>query len=276
MTVSIHPTAVVDAGAKLDHDVTVGPYCVVGDGVTIGSGTTLQNHVIVQGPTTIGRHNIVYPFAVLGADPQDLKYKGTPTKLLIGDYNRIREHATIHRGTELGGGATRVGSHCLIMVGTHIAHDCVIEDEVVIANDTLLGGHCRIEAGAAIGGGAGLHHFTCVGTMAFVGGMSRVSKDVPPYCVVEGCPAEPRKINTTALARRRWPDAEIDLLREAFRRLYRAHANGITVREAIAGLRSEHPACRPVQRLCDFVERTDTGVHGRQLERSRDPEASRR
>ncbi|GAB4556047.1 MAG: acyl-ACP--UDP-N-acetylglucosamine O-acyltransferase [Phycisphaerales bacterium] len=236
MSVKIHPTAIVDRTAELASDVVVGPYCVIGSEVRIGAGSVLHNHVTVQERVTIGQKNCIYPFAVIGAEPQDLKYAGLPTRVEIGDRNRIREHATIHRGTELGGGCTRIGSDCLIMVGVHVAHDCTVEDEVVIANNTMLGGHCLVERGAAIGGGVGVHHFTCVGTLSFIGGMSRVARDVPPYCVVEGTRAEAKKINTTALMRRKWCDNEIEALREAFRMLYRS--GDLSVREAIRELRS--------------------------------------
>ena len=274
MSTRVHPTAIVDQSAELGSDVAVGPYCVIGPEVRVGDGTVLQNHVTVQERVTLGRENIVFPFAVLGAEPQDLKYAGLPTRVEIGDRNKIREHATIHRGTELGGGCTRVGSDCLIMVGVHIAHDCTVEDEVVIANNSMLGGHCLVEQGAAIGGGVGVHHFTCVGTLSFIGGMSRVARDVPPYCVVEGTRSEAKKINTTALMRRKWCETEIEALRDAFRMLFRS--SEVSVSEAIDLLRSRPDAHPSVMRLCDFVERTDAGVHGRQLEKSRGASNPRR
>ncbi len=273
MSVKIHPTAVVHPSVQLDADVSVGPYCVVGAGVRIGAGTVLHNHVTIQGPCTLGRENDVFPYAVLGAEPQDLKYRGHDTELVIGDRNKIREHATIHRGTEFGGYKTVIGSDCLIMVGVHIAHDCVIEDEVVIANGSMLGGHCLVEFGAALGGGAGLHHFSTVGALAFVGGRSRITKDVPPYTVVEGTPAEVRKINTTALMRRKWSLEEIERLRDAFRGIFRAPEEPIQA--TIDRLRSVPGQSRAVVRLCDFVERTHGGVHGRFRELSRDQHAPR-
>ncbi len=273
MSARVHPTAVIDHTAVLAEGVEVGPYCVVGPHVRIGAGTVLQNHVTVQEWTSLGKDNIVFPFAVLGAEPQDLKYAGGTTRLEIGDRNKIREHATIHRGTELGGSCTRIGSDCMLMIGVHVAHDCTIEDEVVIANGTMLGGHCLIETGVGIGGGVGLHHFTSVGTQAFIGGMSRISRDVPPYCVVEGCPAEPKKINTTALLRRKRPQSEVDALREAFRLLFRTPETPVS--ETISELRERTPRHEAVMRLCDFVERTDTGVHGRQLERHRSASSRR-
>lgn len=264
----IHPTAIIHPRAELDTSVTVGPYSVIGAGVRIGADSVLHNHVTVQGPTTIGRENVVYPYAVLGAEPQDLKYQGQDTNLVIGDRNRIREHATIHRGTELGGGSTRLGDDCLIMVGVHIAHDCVIENEVVIANGVMLGGHCLVEFGAGIGGGVGIHHFTTIGTLSFVGGLARVAKDVPPYVVVEGSPAEPRKINTTALLRRRWAPEDVERLRVAFKMIFRdAHIPALV---AIELLRSDPRQTEAVHRLCRFIEAAQMGIHGRGREILRD------
>lgn len=268
MVERIHPTAVIHPRAELDSSVVVGPYSVIGAGVRIGPGTILQNHVTVQGPTTIGRDNVVYPYAVLGAEPQDLKYQGHDTELVIGDRNRIREHCTIHRGTELGGSRTVIGNDCLIMVGVHIAHDCVIEDEVVIANGVMLGGHCLVEFGAGIGGGVGVHHFSTVGTLSFIGGMARVAKDVPPYLVVEGAPAEPRKVNTTALVRRHWSPQDVERIRYAFKLIYRDPSTPVQL--AVELLRADPRQIDPVLRLCSFIEATQSGVHGRGRELTRD------
>lgn len=266
MSAKVHPTAVVHPSAELGEGVSIGPYCVVGSGVVLGDETMLHNHVTIQGPTRMGRANVVYPYAVIGAEPQDLKFEGRDTKLIIGDRNRIREHATIHRGTEAGGFETRIGSDCLIMVGVHIAHDCTVEDEVVIANNSMLGGHCLVEFGATVAGGVGVHHFSSIGTLAFVGGMSRIAKDVPPYLVVEGTPAEVRKVNTTAMSRRKWPESDIEGVRTAFRMLYRGESPAA---EAIAQLRAQHASCAPVMRLCDFMERVELGTYGRQKEAER-------
>jgi len=268
MSASIHPTAVIHPRAEIDSDVLIGAYCVIGENVKVGRGSVLHNHVTLQGPLTLGRDNVVYPYAILGGDPQDRKFKGSSTEVVIGDRNKFREHCTVHRGTEQGGGRTTIGSDCLIMVGVHIAHDCTLEDQVVIANGTMLGGHCHIEFGVGIGGGAGLHHFTTVGTLAFIGGLSRIAKDVPPYIVVEGTPAEPRKVNTTALMRHRWPTDDIDCMRNAFKLIYRTPE--IPVLNVIDQLRSVPHQIAPVLRLCDFIERTQSGVFGRQLEAARD------
>ncbi len=269
----VHPSAVVDPGARLGAGVRIGPYCVIAEGVEVGAGTVLHNHVTVHPHTRLGADNVVYPYAVLGAEPQDLKYRGERTALIIGDRNRIREHATLHRGTALGGGKTVVGDDCLLMVGAHIAHDCVIENEVVIANAAMLGGHCLVEFGATVAGGAGVHHFSTIGALSFVGGMARIVKDVPPYLVVEGTPAEPRKVNTTAMIRRGWPVDEVEALRFAFKALYRDP--DLTASAAIERLRAtgRQPAC--VLRLCDALEAAQLGVHGRYREALRDPTARR-
>ncbi|MEC9373132.1 MAG: acyl-ACP--UDP-N-acetylglucosamine O-acyltransferase [Planctomycetota bacterium] len=259
--VEIHPTAVVDSSAELGDGVRIGPYCVVGRDVRLGAGTTLHNHVTVQESTVLGEDCVIYPYAVLGAEPQDLKYLGGETALIIGDRVRVREHATIHRGTEIGGGKTVVGSDCLIMVGAHIAHDCVLEDQVIVANGVMMGGHCLVEMGATIAGGAGIHHFASIGRLAFVGGMARISKDVPPFLVVEGNPAEPRKVNTTALVRRGWSADEIEGLRGAFKQLFRNPAE--PMQSTMHRLRTAPGQHAAVLKLCDALEASQLGVHGR-------------
>ncbi len=264
MTPRIHPTAVIHPQAVLAEAVEVGPYCVIGADVSIGAGTVLHNHVTVQGPTRIGQRNAVYPYAVLGAEPQDLKYRGEASELIIGNGNTIREHTTIHRGTELGGRRTVIGDACLIMVGCHIAHDCVIEDQAVLANGTMLGGHCLVEFGAVIGGGVGIHHFTTVSTLSFIAGMARVSRDVPPYLVVEGSPATARKVNSTGLLRRGWSPEAIEHMRACFRLLFRTP--GAPMHAKIEALRRQPDQHAAVMRLCDFLERVELGVHGRHRE----------
>lgn len=270
----VHPTAVVDPGATVEDGATVGPYCVLGSGVRVGAGTTLHAHVVAQANTIIGRDNEVFPFAVLGADPQDLKFRGEEAWLQIGDNNVIREHATLHRGTTGGGGYTRVGSGCLIMVGAHVAHDCVLEDGVILANGVMLGGHCVVGTGATVAGAAAVHHFTTIGRLAFVAGLARVVKDVPPFLVVEGSPAEPRKVNTVALTRRGWGEDEVERVKRAFRSLFRAKGDRKggeeeTVRQRVARLREEEAGSEAVVALCDFIERMGDGVHGRWLETQR-------
>ncbi len=261
---TIHPTAIVDPTAQLAESVVVGPYCVIGQGVVIGENTVLHNHVTVQCDTIMGCGNTLYPFSVIGADPQDRKYRGERTILEIGDHNRIREHVTIHRGTGNGGGVTRIGNRNLIMVAVHIAHDCWLGDDICIANQVMLAGHVRIEDGANIGGGAGLHHFTTVGSCAFVGGLARITKDVPPYMIVEGNPAEVRAINSIAMTRRGYSPEHIDAIKDAYKRLYRE--NGPPMSDKLIELKREYSDVPAVIRLCDALAAAAEGVHGRALE----------
>jgi UDP-N-acetylglucosamine acyltransferase len=264
---TIHPTAIVDPTATVADSVVVGPYCVIGPEVSLDAGTVLHNHVIVQALTTIGQDNEVYPFAVLGADPQDRKFKGERAFCVIGDRNRIREHVTVHRGTANGGYYTRIGNDNLIMVAAHIAHDCQIKDHVTIANQVMLAGHVHVENGASIGGGAGLHHFVSVGVCSFVGAMARISKDVPPYMIVEGNPAEVRAVNSIAMNRRGYGPQDIEALKQAFRRLFRD--NDATMSEKLTMVREEQPDVEAVTTLCDALAATAVGVHGRALEQKR-------
>lgn len=263
----IHPTTIVDPSAEIADSVEIGPYCVIGPDVTVGAGTILHNHVTVQALTTIGEENIFYPYSVIGADPQDRKYHGERAVCIIGDRNAIREHVTIHRGTGNGGAVTRLGNDNLIMVAAHIAHDCWLGNEICVANQVMLAGHVRIEDGANIGGGAGVHHFATVGACAFVGGLARITKDVPPFTIVEGNPAEVRAINTIAMMRRGFAAEHIDAMKVAFKRLFRD--NGAAMYEKIAELRQVYAEVPPVVRLCDALAASAIGVHGRARELAR-------
>ncbi len=264
---TIHPTAIIDPTADVHDSVEVGPYCVVGPDVRIGAGTILHNHVIVQANTAIGEDNEIYPFSVIGSDPQDRKFKGEEATCIIGDRNKIREHVTIHRGTANGGGVTRLGSDNLIMVAAHIAHDCSLGSDICIANQVMLAGHVRVEDGANIGGGAGVHHFATVGSCAFVGGLARITKDVPPFTIVEGNPAEVRAINVIAMSRRGYDASHIEAMKVAFRRLFRD--NGASMSEKIVELRRTYASVPAVMRLCDALSATAIGVHGRARENAR-------
>ena len=263
---TIHPTAIVDASAEIADTAAVGPYCVIGPDVRIGRGTILHNHVIIQSLTTIGEDNRVYPYAVLGADPQDRKFRGERAFCHIGDRNRIREHVTIHRG--FWGRAGRPnGSDNLIMVVAHIAHDCQIGDHVTVANQVMLAGHVRVEDGANIGGGAGVHHFATVGTCSFVGGLARITRDVPPFMIVEGNPAEVRAVNSIAMNRRGYGPQDIEAVKDAYRRLYRD--NDAAMKDKLAAVRVDHADVEAVTILCDAVDASAAGVHGRALEVTR-------
>ena len=198
----IHPTAIIEPGAKVAAGVQVGPWCHVGADVTLGAGTRLVSHVVVDGHTTVGEGVVLYPFCTVGLAPQDLKYRGEPTRCVIGARTQIREHCTIHRGTVTGSGVTRVGEGCLLMAVVHVAHDCVVGDGVVIANNVVMGGHVTIGAGAVIGGSAALHQFVRIGRGAMVGGVSGVEADVIPFGSVIGNRARLAGLNVIGLRRR--------------------------------------------------------------------------
>ena len=177
----IHKTAIIDPKAKINSDVKIGPYCVIGPNVEIGKNSIIQSHVSILGYTKIGENNNIYPFASIGNDPQDLKFKGEQTKLEIGNNNKIREYVTINKGTDGGGGLTKIGNNCLFMVSSHIAHDCLVEDNVILANNVPLGGHAHIEQNVIIGGNSAVQQFTRIGKFAMIGGMCGVVRDVIPY-----------------------------------------------------------------------------------------------
>ena len=265
----IHPLAVVEAGAELAEDVQVGPFCHVGSKVKIGPGTRLVSHVCVFGDTTIGAHNTIWPHAVLGGDPQDLKFNGEDTQLYIGDHNDIRESVTIHKGTTNDQGFTRVGSHNLIMAYVHVGHDSIVGSHCVIANAVQLAGHVLIQDNANIGGATALHHFVTVHSYAFVGGMSRIVQDVPPFMVVDGNPARVRKVNTVLLKRHDFPDEQVAKLKDAFRRLYGSGEDTGFVGSAsttLEQLEADYPDDPHVARLIKSVRDASAGVFGRYRE----------
>ena len=228
----IHPTAVISEKSEIAPSVKIGAYAVIGDNVTIGSQTTVGSHVVISGPTEIGANNRIFPGAVIGLEPQDLKYQGANSWVKIGDDNQIREYVTINRATDEGE-VTVVGNHTLLMAYVHIAHNCVIGDEVVIANNVALAGHVQIEEKAIIGGVLGIHQFVHIGKLAMIGGMSRIDRDVPPYMLVAGNPARVRSLNLIGLRRRGYSSEEIAKLKKAFRILYRS---GHSLEEALVQL----------------------------------------
>ena len=263
----IHPTAIVDSEAKIAETATIGAYCIIGPDVVVGDHSVLHNHVTIQRSTIIGESNVFYPFSVIGADPQDRKYHGEFSVCEIGNHNQIREHVTIHRGTGNGGGVTRIGNENLIMVSAHIAHDCILGDRIAIANQVMLAGHVCVRDDANIGGGAGIHHFATIGDCAFVGGLARITKDVPPFMIVEGNPAEVRAINGIAMTRRGFRPEHIEAVKDAFKRLYRD--NGHPMADKIEILRDEYGDVEPVITLCSALQATAEGLHGRAMETSR-------
>ncbi len=238
----IDPRAAIDPAADLDEGVSVGPFTVIGAGVQIGAGTRIGPHVVLRGPTKIGRDNRIFQFASVGEDPQDMKYGGEPTRLEIGDRNQIRECATVHRGTVQAAGVTRIGSDNLLMAYTHVAHDCWIGDHVILANAASLGGHVKVQDWVILGGFAIIHQFCQIGAHSFAGMGSVIAKDVPPYVMVGGHPAKPHGINTEGLRRRGFDAVAITAIRRAYRRLY---LRGLRLEQALAELdamAAEQPA----------------------------------
>lgn len=266
MAMIVADTASIDPRAQIDDEVEIGPYCVVGPDVRIGRGTRLISHVSIMGNTTIGQHNLISPFAVIGGDPQDHSYRNTPTIVEIGDHNIIREGVTINRGTEKEDGITRVGSHNFLMANAHIAHDCKVGDHITITNNTMVAGHCHIHSYASISGGVAVHHFVTVGGYCFVGGQSRIYHDVPPYMLVEGNPSKVRCINIVGLRRRNISKQGIEALHEAHRLIYRAK---MKMTEARTILQAHGQWTPEVERLLEFVDSQQLGRHGRARERFR-------
>lgn len=267
MATNIHPTAVVDPRAELADGVTVGPYSIIGPRVRIGAGTTIGPHVVISGVTRIGRDNKIVGQASIGAEPQDFSYRGEPTEVEVGDGNMIREFVTINRGTQKGGAITRVGSHCLLMACSHIAHDCTVEDNVILANNVMLAGHALIEKGANVSGAVGVHHFVTIGSYAYIGGMTRVERDIPPFMIVEGRHARVRNVNIIGLQRAGFAEEEIEELRMAHRRVFRSRE---PQSQAIEALRRDPDAAPIVRRLIDALDRTEAGRKGRHREALRE------
>ena len=266
MATLVADTACVDPRAQLGDDVEVGPYCVIGPDVTIGRGTRLIAHACIYGRTTLGAENVVHPFAVIGGEPQDVSYRGTATRVEIGDGNVIREAVTIHRGSEKEQGVTRIGSNNLLMVNVHVAHDCILGDRVIIANNTILGGHSHVESFAAISGGVGVHPFVTIGAYCYIGGLSRIYHDVPRFMIVDGNPSKVRCINVVGLKRNGLSSEAIAALHEAHRLIYRSKMTAVHAREL---LDSHGHLCEEVKSLLDFIEAQHHGQHGRARERWR-------
>ena len=247
---NIHPTAIVDPKAELAPDVAVGPYCVVGPNVSLGEAVVLHSHVVVEGRTAVGARTQIYPFASIGHAPQDLKYKGEPSRLEIGTDNLIREHVTMNPGTEGGGMVTRVGNHCAFLASSHVGHDSIIGDHVVFSNNVMLAGHCVIGDFVIFGGGAALHQFGRVGKHAFIGGMSAVENDVIPYGLVIGNRAHLMGLNLVGLKRRGFSREQIHAMREAYAVLF---GEAGTLRERVATVAEQFSDKAEVMEIVDFI-----------------------
>ena len=217
----IHKTALVDSKSKVSNSADIGPYSVIGPNVEIGENVVIYSHVNISGNTKIGNNNKIYPFASIGNDPQDLKYNGEETKLIIGDNNKIREYVTINPGTNGGGGLTKVGNNCLFMVSSHIAHDCIVENNVILANNVPLGGHAHIEENVIIGGNSAVQQFTRVGKFSMIGGMCGVVRDIIPYAMVHGNRSILQGLNLIGLRRKNIPNKDILILSEAYKEIFK-------------------------------------------------------
>lgn len=277
----IHKSAVVDPSAKLGRNVRIGPFCHVGPDVALGDDCALHSHVTLMGPSEFGPANIFFPQCVIGAAPQDLKYKGGATRLVVGRGNTFREFVTVHRGTEVdrhSGATTRIGDFNHIMVNVHVAHDVNIGNHCVIANGAQVAGHCIIEDYVNIGGLSGVQHFATVGRYAFIAAMTRVASDIPPYVIARGKGAEVHALNVKGLQRWKFPPASLKALLQAFRLIYRGRGDGVT--ETIKALDAieagplildEH-----VRNLVAALRRKQSGVYGRDRERHRSDSAADR
>lgn len=252
----VHATAVVDPTAELGPDVVIGPYSVIGPNVTIGAGCRLGSHVVLERDTTLGTGCEVRSGAVLGGDPQDLKYRGEPTQLIVGDRTVIREFVTLNRGTAARG-RTEIGHDCLIMAYAHVAHDCIIGNHVILSNAVNMGGHVEIDDWASVGGLTAIHQFARIGSHAFVGGASQVRKDVPPYCKASGASLRLFGLNSVGLQRRGFPVEVRRELKRAYRLFFQSELN---VSQALSRAREELVLLPEVERFLAFVESSPRGI----------------
>lgn len=252
----VHPTALIDPGATLGEGVTVGPYSIIGPGVTIGAGSRIGPHVLIEREVTIGADCRIHKGAVVGTDPQDLKYEGEATRLVIGDRTVIREYATLNRGTTALGHTT-VGSDCLLMAYTHVAHDCQIGDHVILSNSVNMGGHVTIEDYAIVGGGTQIHQFVRIGCHAFIGGASAVRKDIPPFVKASGSPMQLYGLNTVGLQRRGFPEEVRRELKRAYRLFF---ASSYNTSQALARGRDELRSLPEIETFLGFFEESGRGV----------------
>ncbi len=246
----IHPSAIIDPNAQLGVDVQIGPFCTVGPNVVLGDGVKLTSHVVVDGHTTIGAQTLVHPLAFLGGPPQHLAHKGEPTELIIGERNVIRENVTMHTGTVGGGGVTRVGSDSLYMVGAHVAHDCIVGNNVTFANNATLGGHVQVGDFVFMGGLSAVHQFTRIGRYAFVGGGGVVTKDIIPYGSVWGNHAHLEGLNLVGLKRRGFPREAINNLRAAYRLMF---ADEGTFQERLDDTTEVYRGSAEVMEIVNFI-----------------------
>ena len=269
---NISPLAHIDSKARIADDAAIGPFCFIGPDVLLGPGTKLHNNVTITGHTTVGENNEFYPGCVLGAAPQDLKYRGEPTRLVIGNGNVFRELVTIHPGTEVAGGITEIGNDNRVLIGVHIAHDCRIVNACIFANYIQCAGHVHVEDYVSIGGIAGVHHFVTLGKHSFIAGFARITIDIPPFVIAAGLESRIRALNMEGLKRKNFTEVQLKNLRSAYRVLFskRAREKNAPLDERIASLEHSEQYDENVEYLCAFVRRSvQEGIHGRFLESKR-------
>ncbi len=252
----IHPTAVVGAGAQISESAEIGPYCVVGPDVKVGDGSVLKSHVVLDGHTTIGSNCTIFPFASIGTQTQDLKYKGGTTYVEIGDDTTLREYVTVNSGTE-DGEVTRVGSGCNLLAYSHVAHGCQVGNGVIMSNAVQLAGHVIVEDFVIIGGISGVHQFVRIGTMCMVGGCTKIGQDLAPYLLADGNPASVHGLNSIGLKRRGVSDETCKTLKKAFKIIYR---DNLALKDAIAKVKAELDSCSELDRFMDFVQGSERGI----------------
>lgn len=253
----IHEQAIIEAGAVIGENVSIGPWTYISKDVVIGDNCEISSHVVINGPTTIGKNNRIFQFSSIGEDCQDLKYDGEPTQLIIGDNNVFRECCTIHRGTTQDEGITRIGSHNLFMAYTHVAHDCVVGNHCILANNASIAGHVHVGDHAILGGLTGVHQFCHIGAHSFIAANSMVLKDVPPYVMASGHGASPFGLNSEGLKRRGFDDESILLIKRAYKSVYR---KGLSVDEAIAHINDTSKGNASVKVFTDFISQSNRGI----------------
>jgi UDP-N-acetylglucosamine acyltransferase len=254
---TIHQTALINRQAEIDSDVEIGPYSVIGAGVKIGKETKVASHVVIEGRTSLGQGNTIYQFATIGSRPQDLKYRGEASELIIGKHNTIREYVSLNPGTAGGGMVTRVGDHNLLMMHCHIAHDCLIGSHNIIANGATLGGHVVVEDHVIVGGLVGIHQFARIGSGAILGAGSMVSKDVPPFCNATGDRARLRGLNLEGLKRRGFTTTAIDALKKAYRIIFQSK---LKTKDALEKVRREISPTAEIEILLAFIAQSQRGI----------------
>jgi UDP-N-acetylglucosamine acyltransferase len=252
---NIHVTAIIEEGAKIHESAIIGAYTIIGAQVSIGEGSNISSHCLIQGDTSIGKNNNIFSHSVLGTIPQDLKFNGEETKLIIGNDNTIREHTLINTGTKGGGSKTVIGNNCLLMGHVHIGHDCILQDNIVVANSTAIAGHVEIDSHSVIGGMSAIHQFCKIGEYAMIGGGSILVQDIPPYCICEGNRAVLRALNINGL-RRKFDRKDIDELKKSYKNIFNSNeAIHETANEILENTSNEY-----VKKLALFIKNTKRGI----------------